>query len=338
MSYYLVLDSNIWVSERMLYSTLGSAALHVLTRGGGVIALPEIVSIEVDRVLIEQSAKAIDSVQKSTHFLRQLSGHVMSIMAPSEAAIRAGIEKRWKELSGILKPVPFTIDHARSALLRIIEKSPPCGPNNEQFRDCCIWQSAIDLAAECPVHLVTNDHAFYEGGNRSTLASALMAEIAKEGRKLSIHPNLSAFLASMDASAATIDERTIAEAIVAAVTPKAREIAGEGRKGGEFELGAVRKPRIIGYATPKPSIVAVSFSVTFDISRIQTDGDGERQILGRLSVGGTCSYDPKSGEITDVEIRDWSKSLDGTGQGFSGTFHPARDFSEQFTKDNIRII
>ena len=92
LSCYVIPDSNIWASERILFSTLGSAELHALTKSGGVITLPEIVSIEIDQVLIEQAAKAIDSVQKSARFLRQLAGQTMTVMAPTDSALRAGLE------------------------------------------------------------------------------------------------------------------------------------------------------------------------------------------------------------------------------------------------------
>ena len=332
-----MLDSNIWVSERMLYTALGSATLHALTRSGARIILPEIVTLEVNHVLLEQTDKAADSIQKSSHLLRQISGHHMSILAPSQAAVKTAIDQRWTQLSGLLDPMPFTLDHARAALNRIVKKMPPCGPNNEQFRDCCIWQCAIDQAGGRPVHLISNDHAFYEGGNRSAaLASPLAAELKAINRSVTIYPNLNAFLGTMDSEITQVDEDTISAAIVAAVAPEAREVASN--QGGEFELGALRNIQITGYATPKESIVAVSFIVTFDISRSEHINTDRQRPNIKMRLTGGCSYDPNAKVVSEIEISEWSKSLDSESGGSWGTYSSSQSISRQFSEGNIRVL
>jgi hypothetical protein len=144
----------------------------------------------------------------------------------------------------------------------------------------------------------------------------------------------------MDSSVTSIDEHLLGTAIVSAVTSLAQEIAKQRKNGDEFELGTARKPRIKGYATPKPSVVAVYFSISFDLTRIQVRDGEERRGDGTLSVGGACSYDPNSGEVTEVEIKEWSKTLGGNGEGFSSSssHRPGADFYDQYTKENIRIL
>jgi len=337
-TYYLVLDANIWIAERLLYSPLGSATLFALTKSGARIGLPEVVKLEVRHTLLDQTDKAITSIKKSSQLLRHLSGHQMSVMAPSQEAIEGGITRRWNDLSGVLTEIPFTFAHARIALTRIIEKVPPCGPNNEQFRDCCIWQSSLDLAEHCAVHFVTNDHAFYDGGTRSHgLSTPLREELTRLDRTIHIYSSLNQFLDTMDKSTTAIDEAKIAAEIVEAVKPHAREIASSGSPSNAFDLRHVEKTRIIGYATPKPSLVAVSFSVTFAMSRLADVGANEDRISATLTVVGGCSHEPNSDTLSDVEISEWTMASRGGRGGWSRSSQNST-FSNQFSEGKFRIL
>jgi hypothetical protein len=145
--YYVLLDTNVWVAERLLQSSIGSAFLYALTRTKSSILLPEVVELEIARVLPDLAEQAVSRIRGELSLLRQLSGHdKLRVTAPSALAIREGIEERWGQLSGSLIRIPFTHDQAKSALQRVINKAPPSGQNNEQFRDCasgtllCRWR------------------------------------------------------------------------------------------------------------------------------------------------------------------------------------------------------
>jgi hypothetical protein len=73
--YCVVLDANVWVAERLLQSTMGSAVLYALTATNGIIGLPEVVELEVNAVLQGLAEKATDNIAKATQLLQQLSGH-----------------------------------------------------------------------------------------------------------------------------------------------------------------------------------------------------------------------------------------------------------------------
>jgi hypothetical protein len=49
--YYVLLDSNVWVAERLLQSSIGSALLYALARTKSSILLPEVVELEIARIL-----------------------------------------------------------------------------------------------------------------------------------------------------------------------------------------------------------------------------------------------------------------------------------------------
>jgi len=338
--YYVVLDSNVWVAERLLQTSMGSAFLYALAGSGALIGLPQVVEMEVNRVLADQGEKAVREMQKSAALLRQLSEQQLTYLAPTPLAISEGIAHRWDQLGGLLKRIPFTHEQAMAALERITATLPPCGENNEQFRDCCIWVSAVELSAECVVHLVTNDSAFYENRDRSRgLASPLREELARSGRDVRIYPNLTEFIEAMDKTVATLDNDAIGAAIVQALTPIAHEIAA-GSRGEQFVLGPASRLRIKGYATPKPSVVAVSFEVSFALKRTEIENGEERQIDAKLRIGGACSYDPNRHEVSEIEVNEWSKNLSGyEGRGFSGTmWADPKSRDRQFGQGRVRLI
>lgn len=321
-NYCLVLDANAWISERMLQSSAGSAVLYAVAANSASIGLPEIVEMEVNRVLKNQANKATSELRKNIELLRQLSGHQhLYHPVPTEVAIVEGMGRRWNELGGVLVRAQFTFEQAQSALRRIIDHTPPSGENNEQFRDCCIWASVLDFALSRVVHFVTNDSAFYESRDRKNLAIQLQTELVRLGRDVRIYPTIHAFLAaSAQSEIVVIEKDVILDAIREAVTPLAHEIAAErvaSRSTKKFELGHARNLAIKGYGTPKPSVVAVTFSVLFDLIMFKLEESEERQVDSTLQLDGSCSYNPNLHQTSDLTVSTWTHRLKGGSYGES---------------------
>jgi hypothetical protein len=93
--YYVVLDANIWVTERLLQSSMGSAILFALTSSGASLGLPEIVEMEVNTVLTAEAERAVEGLRKSARLLRQLSGQKTLHQAPTREAIQEGLSSPW---------------------------------------------------------------------------------------------------------------------------------------------------------------------------------------------------------------------------------------------------
>ena len=123
LPFHVVLDANVWIAERLLQSAIGSALLYALTGAKALIILPQVVELEVNRVLPELAEKAVNIIGREASLLRQLSGHDLFFTGPSTAAIDDGIKDRWEKLGGLLVRVPFTHEQAQSALSRVIKKS-----------------------------------------------------------------------------------------------------------------------------------------------------------------------------------------------------------------------
>jgi len=335
-AYCLVLDANIWIAERLLQSSIGNAVLYAIAGSDAFIGLPEIIEREATEVLLSLAEKAVVDIAKQAALLRQLSGQQLSYSAPTGLAIGEGVKTRWQQLEGRLKRIPFSIEHAKSALNRVITKTRPSGDNNEQFRDCCIWEAVLELARERQVHFITNDFAFYEGGDRKRgLAASLLEEVKQTEANVSIYPALRDFLASAYTSTALIDDVAIRTAIVTAIMPRAREMATDH---GPFDLGETGQTHIRGYATPRPSLIAISFSVGFKLSRTESSGALEERRSARMTLSGACSYDPNTKEVTEIEIKEWSVMGDHDGPGFWGSFSLPEGMREHSSHLQTRII
>jgi PIN domain len=336
--YYVLLDTNVWVAERLLQSSIGSALLYALTRTKSSILLPEVVELEIARVLPDMAERAVGRIRGDLSLLRQLSGHNLTVTAPSAVAIEDGIKERWSQLSGLLVRIPFTLDQAKSALRRVINKAPPSGENNEQFRDCCIWDAAVSMATDRVVHLLSADTAFYENRIKAAgLANALRAELMTAKKDIQIHSSLKDFLAAAEPGAAEIDETAIGDAITRAIMDQARQIAAEGRwPDATFSISKAHRPKISGYATPKPSLVAISFEASFNLERTTVENETESHDQATMTLKGVCSYDPTTKTLSDIEIRESSKS--GGSGGWVTVLHDKTTMDRQYGPGRMRLI
>ena len=331
--FYLVLDANAWVSERMLYSSAGEAVLYALAGNAAGIGLPEIVRVEVDRILSKFAEKAISELRKNLVLLRQLSGRDDRYAIPNSEAIRDGMAKRWKDLDGAFVHVPFTFEHSKSALQRILDHKRPAMDNNEQFRDCCIWATVLDLAEKRPVHFVSGDAAFFDR-DRSQIAPDLKAELEAANKDVRLYSNVQEFLAAVS-QPRQVEESAIKEAIIRAVTSRALELVSDKvlRRYSLMRISEAKDVTIKGYATPKPAVIAVTFTITFELTvSKQVSEDVERESETLLKLEGSCSYSPGSGESSDVEISSWTHSLRGEGSwgGWSEHSSPDSDALQRF--------
>lgn len=336
--YSVVIDSNIWVAERLLQTAIGNALLYSLTGSAGKIVLPEIVEREVTATLLTQGEKAVSEISRAVRLLRQLSGHSLKYTAPTEAAMTTGIAERWAQLDGLLERVPFTFDHATGALQRIYKAIAPCGPNNEQFRDCCIWEVAIAKAKIQPVHLVTGDLAFYEGRDpKKGLAKVLQEELMAGGLDVKLHSTLGSFLEAIQAIGPKLDPHQLSLAIIPAVRPIAAEKASKNHPGEAFELVLRSEPSIKSYATPSASTIAVTFEVRYWLRRTSIGEDKVSHEETAFNVEGTCSYEPSTKSVSDVRVEGWSEFLRSAGGMSRGTFNNP-DVRRQYAPGQQRDI
>ena len=113
-----------------------------------------------------------------------------------------------------------------------------------------------------------------------------------------LHPTVEDFLRSTS-SPTKIDEATSWDAVRAAAADEVPEIALREKPPGtaidSLEAGQIR---IAGYATPKPSVVAVAFEAPFTFIETTYDEDNAYRERVNLTLDGVCSYDPESKQVS----------------------------------------
>jgi hypothetical protein len=73
-----------------------------------------------------------------------------------------------------------------------------------------------------------------------------------------------------------------------------------------YQIKGEPQREIKGYATPKQSLRAVSFDVRFTLKRVEPMENGRDGAPGSIRVGGTCSHERITGEVSDTEIGDYA--------------------------------
>jgi hypothetical protein len=192
------------------------------------------------------------------------------------------------------------------------------------------------MAADRVVHLLSDDNAFYENRKKTEgLAKALRAELTTAKKHLQIHSSLRDFLAADESGAMEIDKTAIGDAILNSIMEQARQIAAEEPWfGTTFELGKPHKPKISGFATPKPPLVAISFETSFDLERTTVETVTESQGQVTMTLKGVCSYDPTTKELSDIEIRESSKS----GRSWGTASLDKTALARQYGPGRMRLI
>ena len=193
----VVFDSNIWISELGLRSSVASAVKFYLKREGARIGIPEVVRAEASAGLKRYLLNSIIQIQAEHRKLLAGFGKLRDIALPPESEIDSVVEKFYTSLQADILDIPLSVDSSRSALQKCIAKEPPCD-KSEEFRDAIIWADCIELLSLDEVFLVTADKAFYQDRKHENgLAQNLIDELEGKSHQLHIFPSLSSLLATI---------------------------------------------------------------------------------------------------------------------------------------------
>lgn len=72
------------------------------------------------------------------------------------------------------------------------------------------------------------------------------------------------------------------------------------------------------------------------MEHIEVQRDIEERDDAELLIKGVCSYDPNAKQLSEIEIREWSKYLRHRGGGFSGSSSPRS--LRQYESTHMRVI
>lgn len=299
----VVIDTNILVSNSslLLKTPLGSALLYILKRSNGRIGLPEIIEDEVIKHTIRVGREAIEKINSNFKTIEILMGGRSSYDLPDESQLENVARERFTELDPLIIRIPFTFDHAKSALRRINEKFPP-NDKDQQFKDSAIWEAILTLLNSYTVYFITNDNAFYKSrsADNGKLADNLLEDCRKIGGDVFIYKDVNSCLKVLRENVPPLDERSMIQTIDNIINPKlVRERILE--TGFEIVSLAIDLSSVSAFLTETMGKLALSFEIKYNLYDVQNIGEYERK-EAILTAAGDCLYEPDTNIISDVRM------------------------------------
>jgi rRNA-processing protein FCF1 len=292
----VVLDANVWIKESMLNSFAAASLVDFLAQSKGKMLLPEIVEEELRRGISKEARSAADKAATEVGRFNNLTGLEIAFDPPSSEVIQTAIKSNLRKLEPLLIRTEFTFERARQALNRIYLKRPPCGQNNEQFRDACIWEDCVTYGKDHRVLFVSADTAFYDAKNlEKGLAKELQEEINATHADVQIFSSIGELYKYLAPDVPVRDMREIAQKI----TQELRRAIYESLSRHGFSDAQLSGQSISLKATRVATRQFGAFTLTFTLSSAIKDNE---RLEPTLTLEGTCSFDVPSGNVHNVGL------------------------------------
>lgn len=264
----VVLDANIWISQRMLRSSLGAALLYALHQAEGKILLPDTVEKEIVTGTVRDGEKSVDQIKKGFVTIQTLVGRRPDYTLPSASDFEQHVYQRLKELDKLLYRVDCNINHYQSAIERVISKQAP-NATREQYRDTLLWEVVAECAKE-EVHFITNDADFFQDKNFSKgLAHELKTELQKNNTAIFVYQKLDEFLSKTNKTITSPNYVELSALLNQAIISQVKEQVDD--RG--WDLGELEQHEIKAFLTEKQDNLALSFTLIYPVFNItQPDG------------------------------------------------------------------
>lgn len=292
----VVLDANAWIKEWMLNSFAGASLVDFLAQSKGKMLLPEIVEEELRLGISKLAQLAAGKAASAIGQLNKLTGRELAFDPPSSELIQTAIKTNLETLEPLIIRTEFTFEHARQALNRIYLKLPPCGQDNEQFRDACIWEDCVTYGKDHNVFFVSDDKAFYETKNpEKGLAKELQEEIKAANANVRIFTSIGALYKHLAPDVPVRDMKEIAQKI----TQELRRVIYESLSQRGFSDAQLSRQSISLKATQVANRQFGTFTLTFTLSSAIEDNE---RLEPTLTLEGTCSFDVPSENVHNVSV------------------------------------
>jgi hypothetical protein len=294
----VVLDTNIWITEVGLKSSLGAVTRFYINKEGAKIALPEVVRLEVEHNLRNNIKELISELQKNYRYLLAIFGSLKELIVPTDIDIEKKISIVFYDLGVELIGIPFTFDAAKSSFIRTIDKVAPCDIKQE-FKDGVLWAECVNLLDQDDVRLVTNDKAFFDGRDyKNGLATTLRHEIAGKTHELKIMSNLSDLLSDLKTDV-ELDDDLIAQFLFEYKHKRIHELMNKYM----YELGKRKLLKKKVFVTGNPKILFIEYDISYECHDIS----GENKDIGIITIKGDCNYNLDTNSCEN--IRDFGQEF-----------------------------
>lgn len=293
----VALDANIWISQRMLRSSLGAALLYALHQAEGRILLTDTVEKEIVIGTVREGEQSVDQIKKSFVTIQTLVGTRPEYALPSAFDFEQHIYQRLKELERLLYKVDCNINHYQSAIDRVISKQAP-NATREQYRDTLLWEVVAECAEKEEVHFITNDSDFFQDKNFSKgLAYELKTELQKNNTVISIYQKLDEFLSKINKTIASPNYVELSALLNEAIIFQIKEQVDNK----EWDLGELKRYEIEAFLTEEQENLALSFTLTYPVFKI-TQPDETSIAEGELIVKGDSIYSLTKKAVSEIRL------------------------------------
>jgi len=291
----VVLDTNILVYKTWLLRTsLGAAFLYIIQRKNATIGLPEIVEKETIKHAVKNGLEANEEIEKSYSKIEKIIGKRDNYQLPTEEEYINSTKKRFEELEDIIVRFPFTFSHAKGALDRIMNETPPNEKKNQQFKDSAIWESLLEGLGENDVDFITGDKGFFQDKSPDQgLAENLKNEVKNKEGKFEIFYELEDFLITRTDEIPSLDKEKIARKINTLLIDKIKKDIEEAR------LERLSKYKIEPFLTENHKELVIKFLLDYKITLFD---DFNNEYQGETSVEGVCLFNMEENKIYKVEL------------------------------------
>jgi len=297
---YVVIDSNIWISELGLSTAKGLALQFHIKQLGAVIAIPEVVRREVEINIRNALSGHCENIKKSHRQLLSIFGKLKEVVLPDENAINTCVDDVFEKVSAAKLDIPFSIESASQSLDKVIKSLPPSGPKNQQFKDGVIWADCLALMDDGDVTLVTEDKAFYQGRIiKKGLDASLKQETTGRKNQLKIFSSITDLLEEIQAPI-EIDEKTL----VHGFCEETQESINKLLEVNGFETSGDPTVSVSSYITEELDNLFIEFEILFPCNDI-TGGD---RTQAALTLKGEATF--KTTDKTYFGFRNQGECLD----------------------------
>lgn len=278
---YVILDSNIWISESGLNSSMGAAARYFFRERGATVILPEVIKLETERHLKAELTKYVSELKKNHRQLLSIFGKLKELVVPDNEAIETKVASIFGECQIQVHEVPLTLESARSSFLKTIGKIPP-SDKDQQFKDGVIWAECLRLLDTADVNLVTADKAFYKDRQyKNGLAESLTLEAKNSKHTIHIFSALSELLETIK-SEVKLDGKDLAKRFLETYQDSIESILERNA------FAVVCDPEIAVqlYVTENTNRLYAEFSISYQCEDLTAD----ERTDAVLRLKGDCTY------------------------------------------------
>lgn len=311
----LILDSNIWLSEFALNSTLGAVTRFYIRQNKVRIALPEVVRLEVEHNLRNSLRDFVSKIADNHRKLLTIFGSLKEVVLPNDFEINQKATQVFSDLGLELFEVPFSIESARSSFIKTIDKSPP-SDRTQEFKDGVIWADCCYLLEQDDVVLVTGDLAFYSHREYSRgLAINLKNEINSKNKSFKIFRSLSELLTELKTDV-PINKKALVDTLLTQQKESIEELLALAN----YQLSDTFQVEHTAYITEKSNILYLEFKA--DITT--HDLTSENRPDGLLTLPGNGNLNTESGNFVSIYISEEELSYyqqNGEHQTLTNAFH-----------------